>query len=216
MKHLQGLWAASLCASVVISSTPGIAEAASASDAKGAERKAYTGQIQGDERILHALNRFTFGPRPGDVEAVKAMGVDAWLEEQLHPAGINNTALQVRLADYPAMTWSPEDLLFRLPSNAVIRQVIDGKAPMPERGALYSVYENAVTRVSAKRQEKEQNKGAAATPNAAMQPQAAGVPTGSMADTAIAAQMTPATDAKPADPGCRSQAYIGGAGASAA
>src|SRR6202035_4819749 len=161
MKHLQGLWAASLCASLVVSSTPGMAEAPLA---KPAERKAYAGQIQGDARILHALNRFTFGPKPGDVEAVKAMGLDAWLDQQLHPAAINNTALQVRLAEYPAMTWSPEDMLFRLPSNAIIRQVIDGNAPMPERGALYAVYENAVTRVTAKRQEKEQNKAAGTTP----------------------------------------------------
>src|SRR6202008_2631514 len=81
MKHLQGLWAAPLCASLVISSTPGMAEAP---PAKSAERKAYSGQMQGDERILHALNRITFGPRPGDMEAVKAMGLDAWFEEQLH------------------------------------------------------------------------------------------------------------------------------------
>jgi uncharacterized protein (DUF1800 family) len=201
MKHLQGLWAASLCASLVICSTPGMAGTALT---KAAERKAYSGQMQGDERILHALNRFTFGPRPGDVEAVKAMGLDAWFEEQLHPAAINNTALQVRLADYPAMTWSPQDLLFRLPSNAVIRQVIDGKAPMPERGALYAVYENAVTRVSAKRQEKEQNKALASTRNATQATgdvQTAGsMSATSMAATSMAPAMSAAADAKPADP----------------
>jgi len=195
MKHLQGLWAASLCASLAISSTPGMAEAPIA---KSAERKTYSGQMQGDERTLHALNRFTFGPRPGDVEAVKATGLDAWFEEQLHPAAINNTVLQVRLADYPAMTWSPEDLLFRLPSNAIVRQVIDGKAPMPERGALYAVYENAVTRVSAKRQEKEQNKTLASPQNAMMQ-QGADAQTASMAATSIAQEMSPAGSAKPAE-----------------
>ena len=155
MKLLQGPWAAALCVSLVVSSTPGFGEAGSAAIDKPAERRAFPGPIQGDERILHALNRFTFGPRPGDVDAVKAMGLDKWFEEQMHPAAINNTALQVRLAEYPAMTWSPEDLLFRLPSNAVIRQVIDGKAPMPDKGALYAVYENQVTRVTAKREQKK-------------------------------------------------------------
>ncbi|KAA6464898.1 DUF1800 domain-containing protein [Acidobacteria bacterium AB60] len=162
MKHLQGLWAASLCASLVVSSTPGMAAPSAAPPAKTANRSAYPAQIEGDERILHALNRFTFGPRPGDLEAVRRMSLDTWFEEQLHPANINDTALQVRLAEYPAMTWSPEDLLYRLPSKAVIRQVIDGKAPMPQQGALYAVYENEVTRLSAKRQEKEQ-KAAVAT-----------------------------------------------------
>jgi uncharacterized protein (DUF1800 family) len=158
MKFLHGPWAATLCLSLVASSTPGFGETATTTSEKAANRPAYPKPIQGDERISHALNRFTFGPRSGDVEAVKAMGLDRWFEEQLHPPAINNTALQVRLAEYPAMLWSPEDLLFRLPSNAVIRQVIDGKAPMPEKGALYAVYENQVTRVSAKRQQQEQKK----------------------------------------------------------
>ncbi len=165
MKILQGPWAAALCFNLVASSTPGFAQPGFGQppvDGKGSERRPSAGisngAIQGDERILHALNRFTFGPRPGDVEAVKAIGLDRWLDEQLHPAAINNAALEVRLAQYPAMQWSAEDLLFRLPSNAVIRQVIDGKAPMPDKGALYAVYENQVTRVSAKRQEQEQKK----------------------------------------------------------
>ena len=36
-------------------------------------------------RALHALNRLTFGPRPGDVQQVMAMGVEQWIELQLHP-----------------------------------------------------------------------------------------------------------------------------------
>jgi hypothetical protein len=35
------------------------------------KRAAPMKQIQGEERVLHALNRFTFGPRPGDVAAVQ-------------------------------------------------------------------------------------------------------------------------------------------------
>lgn len=66
------------------------------------------------------------------------------------------TDLNARLAEFPAMQWTPEDLLFRMPSNAIIRQVIDGKAPMPEQRALNAVYENAVYRVTEKKQEKAQ------------------------------------------------------------
>ena len=55
--------------------------------ANARDRPAYhSTQLQGDERILHALNRFTFGPRPGDLEAVRAMGLDHWFDQQLHPA----------------------------------------------------------------------------------------------------------------------------------
>jgi uncharacterized protein (DUF1800 family) len=217
MKILQGPWAAALCLSLVATSTPGFGEPASAAADKAGGRPAYPGPIQGDERILHALNRFTFGPRPGDLGAIKAMGLDQWFEEQLHPTAINNTALQVRLAEYPAMTWSAEDLLFRLPSNAVIRQVIDGKAPMPEKGALYAVYENQVTRVSAKRQEQEQKKLAAtAAPQNGMEAKPAAMgsmqqtsmqqpagegQSGSMAASGSMTQTGQAGDAATADPG---------------
>ena len=42
-------------------------------------------QMPQDKQVIHALNRFTFGIRPGDVERVRAMGLDKWFEQQLHP-----------------------------------------------------------------------------------------------------------------------------------
>jgi hypothetical protein len=44
-------------------------------------------------RALHALNRLTFGPRPGDVQQVMAIGVDQWIDLQLHPEKIDDSAL---------------------------------------------------------------------------------------------------------------------------
>src|ERR1041384_8185508 len=38
-----------------------------------------------DEKILQALNRLTFGPRPGDAEKVRAIGLKKWIDRQLHP-----------------------------------------------------------------------------------------------------------------------------------
>jgi hypothetical protein len=39
-----------------------------------------------DAAIVHALNRLTYGPRPGDVERVKAIGLQKWIETELAPA----------------------------------------------------------------------------------------------------------------------------------
>ncbi|HXH26031.1 MAG TPA: DUF1800 family protein, partial [Vicinamibacterales bacterium] len=52
--------------------------------------------------IEHALNRLTFGPRPGDVEAVERIGLAAWIERQLDPSRIDDSALQARLPAQPA------------------------------------------------------------------------------------------------------------------
>jgi uncharacterized protein (DUF1800 family) len=55
----------------------------------------------------HLLNRTTFGPRPGDIERVQAMGLRAYLEEQLHPEAIADESVQPRLAPLTALTLSP-------------------------------------------------------------------------------------------------------------
>jgi uncharacterized protein (DUF1800 family) len=128
-------------------------------------RPEYRREIQGDERILHALNRFTFGPRPGDLDMVRAQGVDAWFEQQLHPASIEDQSLAERLAEFPAMRLSPADLLVRFPNNAIVRQVTNGKLTMPESGILHTVYANQAARVAQKKEEKAQ---AANAPSAAM------------------------------------------------
>ncbi len=38
-----------------------------------------------NKTIIHVLNRIGFGPRPGDVERVRAMGLQTYIEQQLHP-----------------------------------------------------------------------------------------------------------------------------------
>src|ERR1051325_6412511 len=58
------------------------------------------------QRALHALNRLAFGPRPGDVEAGMKTGVDTWIEQQLHPEGIPDRAVQARIDAFPTMKLS--------------------------------------------------------------------------------------------------------------
>jgi uncharacterized protein (DUF1800 family) len=161
--------------------------------------------LQGDERILHALNRFTFGPRPGDLEAVRAMGLDKWFDQQLHPATFDETDLNARLAQFPAMQGNPQDLLFRLPSNAVIRQVADGKAQIPQNGALQAIYQNELARVELNRQEKAQqnqqqalfpaNSQAPAPASGGMDSQATSPAQSSMAMAAMIGNMMDGPDA---------------------
>lgn len=115
------------------------------------EANSKSGQLRGDERILQALNRFTFGPKPGDLEAVRKMGLDKWFDEQLHPANIDQTDLNARLGEFPAMQWSLQDLFYRLPSNAIIRQAAEGRVQIPQGGTLQAVYENQIYRLQARK-----------------------------------------------------------------
>ncbi|MDQ2889206.1 MAG: DUF1800 domain-containing protein [Gemmatimonadota bacterium] len=56
-----------------------------------------------DQQVYQVLNRLAFGPRPGDVAKVRAMGVDAWIDQQLHPERINDSAMDQLLARYPLL-----------------------------------------------------------------------------------------------------------------
>ncbi len=97
-------------------------------------------EIQGDERILHALNRLTFGPRPGEMAAVKAMGLDRWLDRQLNPSSIDDAALEARLADFPAMKLSQDALMERFPSPQVLRQIDRQDLPLPADPVERTIY----------------------------------------------------------------------------
>ncbi len=52
----------------------------------------------------HAAQRLTFGPRPGDVEAIETAGYANWLDEQLDPDSIDDSALAPYLAAVPNST----------------------------------------------------------------------------------------------------------------
>src|SRR6516165_6385244 len=56
------------------------------------------GELSRDEQIRQTLNRLTFGARPGDAAAVRAMGVDQWINLQLSPAKISDASLDAVLA----------------------------------------------------------------------------------------------------------------------
>ncbi|MFZ0746581.1 MAG: DUF1800 domain-containing protein [Terracidiphilus sp.] len=161
MQFMQAPITALLSFSLLSSTIPGTSQAPYEPASHAKTRAAYqSGQLRGDDRILHALNRFTFGPRPGDLDVVRAIGLEKWFDQQLHPASLDESVLDARLAQYPAMQLSVEDLLYRLPSNAVIRQTINAGLPVPQGEILHAVYENQIDRVAARRQQQELKKTA--------------------------------------------------------
>jgi uncharacterized protein (DUF1800 family) len=63
-----------------------------------------------DAAALHLLQRVTYGPRPGDVARVRTRGLQAWLEDQLDPARIDDTPVETALLALPTLTMSIADL----------------------------------------------------------------------------------------------------------
>ena len=65
-----------------------------------------------DRQVVQALNRLTFGPRPGDFEEVRRIGVEKWMELQLHPDQIaENPALAEKLKPLESLHMVPAEIL---------------------------------------------------------------------------------------------------------
>lgn len=72
-------------------------------------------ELSADEAILHALNRLAYGPRPGDIERVRQMGLAKWIDQQLNPNSIDDKAVEARLQEYPTLRMSTAKLIEEYP-----------------------------------------------------------------------------------------------------
>ncbi len=118
-----------------------------------------------EKRAVHALNRLAFGPKPGDVQQVMAMGVDRWIDLQLHPEKISDNAVESRLAPFRTLRMSTREIAEEFPDNPMVKQVMDGKRSMPSDPARRVVYQVQIARLEereqAKREERQEPKAEA-------------------------------------------------------
>jgi len=107
------------------------------------------------ERVQQVLDRFTFGPRPGEVDQVLAEGEDKWLAVQMNPGAIKDGATDRKLGDFPTLNMSVPQLLLTFPDRGQVTPVADGKAPYPTDPLLNAVYEVAVYKLQQERDKKK-------------------------------------------------------------
>src|SRR5689334_24332001 len=69
------------------------------------------GELLPDEQTQQVLNRLTFGPRPGDAEKVRAMGIDKWIDAQLHPERIADPAADSIISKYAIYAMRTSDII---------------------------------------------------------------------------------------------------------
>jgi uncharacterized protein (DUF1800 family) len=68
-------------------------------------------QLTERQKIVHALNRLGFGPRPGDVERVEAVGLEAYIRQQLRPESIDDAKVDKALAGLDTLSMSSSHLM---------------------------------------------------------------------------------------------------------
>jgi uncharacterized protein (DUF1800 family) len=87
-----------------------------------------------DEQIMHALNRLAYGPRPGDVERVRAMGLSRWIERQLEPGRISDERAESALKAFPTLAMPVPELVrgYPEPDPKVMAKIQSGEMSQQE------------------------------------------------------------------------------------
>jgi uncharacterized protein (DUF1800 family) len=144
------------------------------------------GQLSEEQRIFHVLNRLGFGARPGDIERVKTMGLDKYIDLQLNPQKIDDAAMEARLQNLDALRMTTAQLYEKYPQPGQLLQQLQRRGQLP--ADLAAARDNRV------------KGGANAMPNQ-NQPKNGDAPTGEMqgppANTANANPNANGNDANP-------------------
>lgn len=74
-------------------------------------------------------------------------GVDDWIEDQLHPESIDDSALNPRIGPYATTRMNPKQLAETFSSDTVIRQIMAVKRPMPDDPAIKLIYEVNIAKI---------------------------------------------------------------------
>jgi uncharacterized protein (DUF1800 family) len=108
-------------------------------------------QMTAEQKALHALNRLTFGARPGELEALNQAGLDKWIERQLHPREIlENPELEARLAPLDTLRMTTPELARHYPTPQMVKAMVDGREPFPADPELRYMVEKLVARIQRK------------------------------------------------------------------
>lgn len=98
-----------------------------ADDMKAAKRKKMTE----DQRIVHVLNRLGFGARPGDLERLRAMGVENYINQQLSPEKIPDAIAENRVRDLQVLSMSTAELYEKFPQPGQLLRQLQARGALP-------------------------------------------------------------------------------------
>ncbi|HEX8495316.1 MAG TPA: DUF1800 domain-containing protein [Pyrinomonadaceae bacterium] len=88
-------------------------------------------RLSEEQRILHVLNRLGFGARPGDVERVRAMGLDNYIRQQLHPESIADALAEAKVSHLPALKMTTTEIFARYPPPGALLRRMERRGELP-------------------------------------------------------------------------------------
>ncbi len=86
-----------------------------------------------EQKILHVLNRLGFGARDGDVERVKQIGINKYVEQQLNPFSLNDAIADAKLRNLDVLKMSSAELFNKYPNQAAVLLAVADKNNLQRR-----------------------------------------------------------------------------------
>ena len=96
-----------------------------------AEKRAKSKDLTEEQRIVQVLNRLGFGARPGDVERVKAMGLENYINQQLNPEKIADTVAENKVRDLNVLNMTTAELYEKFPQPGQLLRQLQARGKLP-------------------------------------------------------------------------------------
>jgi hypothetical protein len=122
-------------------------------------------RLTDEQQIIHVLNRLGFGARPGDVERVKSIGLQNYINQQLNPEKITDTVAENKLKDLSVLSMSTAELYEKYPQPGQLLRQLQARGMLP--ADLAEVREN---RTKGTQNENQAPQMARPTPQPSQQP----------------------------------------------
>jgi Protein of unknown function (DUF1800) len=113
---------------------------------------AFQRKLSKDEQIMQAANRLTFGPKPGEIDEIRKMGVKKWIDLELHPERIaENPDVAAKLQPLESLRLTQADAAKNYPNPQMIRAIALGRQPMPEDPVTRAAVQKLINRFRVKK-----------------------------------------------------------------
>src|SRR5215210_2687789 len=96
-----------------------------------AQKPAKTRSLTEEQRIVHVLNRLGFGARPGDVERVKTLGLEKYINQQLSPEKINDAVAENKVKDLAVLNMTTAELYEKYPQPGQLLRQLQARGMLP-------------------------------------------------------------------------------------
>jgi len=127
------------------------------------KQKTHANRLTEEQRIMHVLNRLGFGARPGDVERVKAIGLESYINQQLSPQSISDSLADTKIKHLSTLSMTTAQLYEKYPQPGQLLRQLQRRGDLPEE--LAAARQNK-GKVNEPQNPAQQNSGEAMMPDA--------------------------------------------------